>query len=205
MTLLSRSGNHQFSPLLVLGLAAAAVLLAGCQDGAMVTPSGESSPSASNTLTKSAHGSAPMAAATVLRAELEPLGSSGVTGQVTVLQNGDRLQVSVNARGLEASVEHAQHFHQNESCESFGPPIISLDADIPNNPGDATNADPGDDPFPVATPGGTVNYRERTSRSALASALGEDPDLANRTVIVHAAGSPIGPPAACGALDPVGR
>jgi len=208
MTRRSRCRTLQTSPLLVLGLAAAVVLFVGCQDSGMVhSPADESKePSdASTSLTNGAHGPPPAAGATVLRATLEPLGSSGVTGQVTVRQKRDRLHVSVNARGLEASVEHAQHFHQNESCESFGPPIISLDANIPNNPGDATNADPGDDRFPVATPGGTVNYQERTSRSALASALGEDPDLANRTVIVHAAGTPIGPPAACGALAPVGR
>ena len=171
----------------------------------MIAPGEEPSAEESNALTNSAHGNAPVASATVLRARLEPVGSSGVTGEVTVRLKGDDLGVSVNAKGLKASVEHAQHFHQNESCVSFGPVVISLDDDIANAPGDATNADEGDDSFPVATPGGTVNYRERTSKSALVSAFGGDLNLEDRTVVVHAAGTPIGPPAACGELNPVGR
>lgn len=206
----SRNRNAKASLLTLLGFAAAALLVVGCQDSAMVAPSEEPSAEGSDVLTNSAHGNAahgnaPMASARVLRAQLEPLGSSGVTGEVTVRLKGDDLGVSVNAKGLKASVEHAQHFHRDETCASFGPVIISLDDDIANEPGDATNADEGDDSFPVATPGGTVNYRESTSKGALVSAFGGDLDLKDRTVVVHAAGSPIGPPTACGELNPVGR
>ena len=200
-----RNRSPKMSFLTLLGLAAAALLAVGCEDSAMVAPNEDSNPDGSDVVAKSAHGNAQMASAQVLRARLEPVGSSGVTGVVTVRLKGDDLGVSVNAKGLKGRVEHAQHLHQNGSCASFGPPIISLDDDIANAPGDATNADEGDDSFPVATPGGTLNYRENTSKSALASALGGDLDLEDRTVVVHAAGTPIGPPAACGELNLVGR
>lgn len=203
--MLFRNPSAKASLLPLLGVAAAALLVVGCQDSTMIAPDEEPSVEESNARTNSARGNAPVASATVLRARLEPVGPSGVTGEVTVRLKGDDLGVSVNAKGLKASVEHAQHFHQNESCASFGPVVISLDDDIANAPGDATNADEGDDSFPVATPGGTVNYRERASKSALVSAFGGDLNLEDRTVVVHAAGTPIGPPAACGELNPVGR
>jgi Cu/Zn superoxide dismutase len=199
------NGTLKSSLLPLLGVATAALLVVGCQDSAMIAPGEEPSAEGPEVLTKNAQGNAPMASAKVLRARLEPVGPSGVTGEVTVRLKGNDLEVSVNAKGLKASVEHAQHFHQNGSCAAFGPVVISLDDDIANAPGDAINADEGDDSFPVATPGGTVNYRERTSKNALVSAFGGDLNLEDRTVVVHAAGTPIGPPAACGELNPVGR
>lgn len=141
--------------------------------------------------------------ATVYRADLKPVGGSGVTGEVEIGVKGDNLGVSVNANGLKASVEHAQHIHENADCSPPGAPIIALDDDVSNNPRDATNADPEDDSFPTATPGGTINYREQDSASGLENALEENLDLANRTVVVHAPGDPIGPAAACGELNPV--
>lgn len=148
-------------------------------------------------------GAFPSSSATVYRASLTPIGNTDVTGEVTVRVEKDELLVSVNATGLEADVEHAQHVHENESCNSPGNPLVSLDDNIPSSPGDAANADPGDDSFPTATPGGTVNYRQKAAKSAIEKALGTGLDLADRTVVVHAAGNPIGEAIACGALDPV--
>lgn len=142
---------------------------------------------------------------TIYRADLKPIGDSGVAGEVEMGVKENTLAVSVNANGVEASVEHAQHIHENMECSSPGSPIVSLDDDVSNAPGDATNADSGDDSFPTATPGGTVNYRAQGSVSAIENALGESLDLANRTVVVHAAGDPIGSPVACGNLNRVGK
>lgn len=203
---LSHSDRPRASLLSTLTVAALLIFATGCEDSTVVDSSTKQPLTTEATSdVKGAHGSSAANGATVLRARLEPVGSSGVTGEVMVRMKGDDLKVSVNAKGLEASVEHAQHFHANASCENFGPPVISLDDDIANNPRDATNADPGDDVFPTATPGGTVNYRGSVSKSEVMAALGEALDLENRTAIVHAAGSPIGPPAACGALNPVGQ
>lgn len=141
----------------------------------------------------------------VYRAALSPIGNSGVTGEALVRVKGEQLVVSVNATGLKGTVEHFQHIHQNASCSSPGAPIVSLDDNIANNPQDATNAGPVDDAFPRATSGGTVHYRQKAARSALENALGTKLDLANRTVVIHAAGSPIGDAAACGVLNQVGN
>lgn len=144
------------------------------------------------------------AGATLLVARLEELGGSGVIGEATVVKKGDQLRVFVHARGVAPDVEHAQHVHENPSCAPPGTPIVALDDDIANSPRDATNADPGDDSFPTASSNGEVNYRESDSKRAVESALGEDLDLENRTVVVHAAGNPIGGPVACGELNPFG-
>lgn len=230
------SRRSKTSLLALFGFLGAALIAIGCQDNAIVAPNEEPSANEPAAASKSSPGNASAASATVLRAELDPIYSSGVTGKVTVTLNGDRLGVSVNAKGLEANAEHAQHLHESGSCTSselsppgtitasstetssggassqdnitspgFGSPIISLDDDIANEPGDAANADEGGDSFPVATPGETVNYHESASKSALESALGEKLNLEDRTVVIHAAGSPIGSAAACGELDPVGN
>lgn len=141
---------------------------------------------------------------TVYRADLKPIDDSGVKGTVQMGVKENTLAVSVNANGVEESVVHAQHIHENAECSPPGAPIVSLDDDISNAPGDATNGG-SDDSFPTATPGGTVNYRAQGSVSAIEGALGESLDLANRTVVVHAAGDPIGGPVACGELNKVGK
>lgn len=141
----------------------------------------------------------------VYRAALSPIGNSEVTGEALVRVKGEQLVVSVNATGLKGTVEHFQHIHQNAKCSSPGAPIVSLDDNIANNPQDATNAGPDDDAFPTATSGGTIHYRQKAARSAVESALGTELDLANRTVVIHAAGFPIGDATACGALNQVGN
>lgn len=193
-----------------IGLITAGLLLGGCSDdeylGEETVGANASSVESS---TSSAHTQPPAQSgaqgATVYRASLTALEGFSVTGEAMVRAKGDQLFVSINSKGLAPRVEHAQHVHAREDCSDFGPPIVSLDDDIANEPGDATNADPGDDSFPTATPGETVNYRQKDSKEAVEEALGEGLDLANRTVAVHAAGTPIGPPAACGELNPVGN
>jgi Cu/Zn superoxide dismutase len=130
------------------------------------------------------------------RADLKPLGNSGVTGQVEIGVKEDIIGVSVNARGLEASVKHPQHIHENATCVSggsfaFGGVILSLDGELGSAGGT----------YPTATPGGTINYKEHDSKSAVKNIVGESLDLANRTVVVHAAD---GTPKACGELNMVG-
>ncbi len=188
-------------------LIGAGLILIGCSDAPMTgtetSTDGSFSVSTSSSSAAVTQSQGRANSATVYRARLTPLGGSGVQGEVKVSVQDDNLRVNVNARGLEASVEHAQHFHENGTCSPPGAPIISLDDDIANAPGDATNADPGDDSFPTATPGGTVNYQQTASKSAVMNALGGDLDLENRTVVVHKAGTPIGGAAACGELNEV--
>lgn len=78
---------------------------------------------------------------------------------------------------------------------------LTLDDSLAGEPSDPTG---GEDRFPVATLDSTLEYRAKASRKALEGTLGEDLDLANRTVIVHQPGDRIGGPAACGALGAVG-
>lgn len=184
------------SALIGIGLLAGGLLLAGSVGSASSVQVSSSTASQGDS-----NESTPPA---VYRANLKPINDSGVTGEVRIGVKGDTFTVAVNANGLEASVGHAQHIHENAECSAPGGPIVSLDDDVSNAPGDATNAD-SDDAFPTATPGGTIDYRAQSSVSAIEKALGEQLDLANRTVIVHAAGDPIGSAAACGELSQVGN
>lgn len=47
----------------------------------------------------------------VVRAHLDPLNNSGVTGSATVVFRGDDAHVSINAYGLAANLPHAEHIH----------------------------------------------------------------------------------------------
>lgn len=200
MVYATRIGIRRFSVSAIMGIVVVAVLAMGCEDGSML----ESSADGGKEPPPIAQGMRSAASTMIFKAKLTPISGSDVTGEAIIRVKGDQLNVVLNARGLEASVPHAQHIHSGARCDPFSPPIVSLDDDISNAPGNATNADPGDDRFPVANPGGTIHYQGSDTKSAIESALGENLDLANRIVVVHAAGTPIGPPAACGALDKVG-
>lgn len=131
--------------------------------------------------------------ATTYLAELKPIGESGVSGRVRVLVKGDRLAVTVNAKGFpkQKGQRHPQHIHANASCEDFGGVFLPLDDNLSGSGGK----------FPTATPGGTINYQQRDAKSEIVNNFGAL-NLADRTVVVHKSN---GTPAACGALNPVGK
>lgn len=89
--------------------------------------------------------------AVVSRGTLTELNSSGVHGQVTIVDQGDRLRVNLNTHGLEAN-DHLEHLHgfgdgSTASCPdmslagpdgilsfadglpAYGPPVITLGHD----------------------------------------------------------------------------
>lgn len=160
-----------------LGLVVGGLLLGGCSEGERPEP-------------------------TTYRAELEPVGGSGVHGAVEIGVKGDSLGVSVQAEELEPDTAHAQHVHQDSTCEDPGAPLLALDDSLSQEPSDPTG---GGDRFPVATADSTIEYRAEGSKKAIEETLGGDLDLAHRSVVVHRAGDPIGGPAACGALNLAGK
>lgn len=145
-------------------------------------------------LTSSAQAQGEKSSATVYRADLTPIGGSGVTGKVEIGVKANSIGVSVNAKGFPKgeTKPHPQHIHENSGCGDFGGVLVPLDDDLSGEGGS----------FPTATKGGTVNYQESGPIRALEEAAGGNLDLANRTVVVHKAG---GAPAACGALNLVGN
>lgn len=129
--------------------------------------------------------------AQVYTGKLQPVGNSGVQGQVQVQKMGEELGVRLNARGL-SSGEHGQHIHEGASCDSFGGIAVPLDLSL------GTLEDGFGGQFP-ATEGESdaLTYNEKGSNSAFA-----DLDLANMTVVVHA-GAP-GGAVACAELTRAG-
>lgn len=165
-----------------LALAAVlAVALAACQEQP-TTPDADVSAS---------HAPAAASAATQnFRADLEPLGDSGVRGTAGFRLRGERLSVQLVARGLEPG-PHAQHIHENASCDDFGPVQIPLDFDLGDGDGAA------DGPFPETSGmSGTLTYSQSASSEAFSGL-----PLGDKTVVVHATDFA---PVACGEIGPVG-
>lgn len=125
------------------------------------------------------------------RADLEPLGNSGVHGTANFQLKGSQLSVELVARGLESGA-HAQHIHVNATCADFGGVQIPLDFDLGDGDG------PADGPFPETSGmGGTLTYSQMASAPAFS-----DLPLGEKTVVVHATNFA---PVACGEINPVGH
>ena len=126
--------------------------------------------------------------AEVYTGTFQPVGNSGVEGQVQVQRMGEQLSVRVNARGL-SSGAHGQHIHEGETCKSVGGIAVPLD----NSLGTLESGFGGE--FP-ATEGesGTLTYNQTGSNPAFAKL-----DLENMLVVVHA-GAP-GGAVACAELS----
>src|SRR5215210_4538179 len=76
----------------------------------------------------------------VFRVDLMPENNSGVTGQATIAQRGNRLQITLVLNGLEPNRPHAVHFHgfagQPQDKPSVEPPLTAADDDpTPNGLG----------------------------------------------------------------------
>jgi len=63
--------------------------------------------------------------AEVYTGTFQPVGNSGVEGQVQVQRMGEQLSVRVNARGLSPGA-HGQHIHEGETCKSVGGIAVPL-------------------------------------------------------------------------------
>lgn len=125
------------------------------------------------------------------RAELEPIGNSGVHGTANFQLEGDQLSVQLVARGLESGT-HAQHIHMNATCANFGGVQIPLDFDLGDGDG------PADGPFPETSGmSGTLTYSQMASASMFSNL-----PLGEKTVVVHATDFA---PVACGEINPVGH
>lgn len=129
------------------------------------------------------------------RAELEPLGGSGVRGIANFRLKGERLAVRLTARGLTPGREHGQHIHMNASCADFGGVQIPLDFDL------ADTDDGFGGPFPrTSGMSQTLTYSQMASDGSFAGLM-----LGEKTVVVHAGTPSTDPtPVACGEIDPVG-
>lgn len=126
--------------------------------------------------------------AEVYTGALQPVGNSGVEGQVQVQRMGEQLSVRVNARGL-SSGAHGQHIHDGGSCSSIGGIAVPLD----NSLGTLESGFGGE--FPTTQgDSGTLSYNQTGSNPGFA-----DLELGNQLVVVHA-GAP-GGAVACAELS----
>lgn len=112
--------------------------------------------------------------AEVYTGTLQPVGNSGVKGQVQVQRQGEQLAVRLNARNL-SSGAHGQHIHDGGSCDSVGGIAVPLD----NSLGTLESGFGGD--FPTTEgESGTLSYQQSGSNAEFANL-----DLGNQLVVVH--------------------
>lgn len=129
------------------------------------------------------------------KACLKPVNNSGAIGFAYLRLEGNVLETTVMATGLESNREHLQHIHENADCDNAGPPILSLDEE--------------DGSWPVASAGfgDIVYHRTFTLGSNGIPDLSTIDPLENRTVNLHGMtvdGSyNAGIVVACGEVDPV--
>lgn len=112
--------------------------------------------------------------AEVYTGTFQPVGNSGVEGQVQVQRMGEQLSVRVSARNLSAGA-HGQHIHEGETCKSAGGIAVPLD----NSLGTLESGFGGE--FP-STKGqsGTLTYNQSGSNPEFAKM-----DLQNMVVLLH--------------------
>lgn len=168
-------------------------------------------------------------------AQLTPLNAhvksdEAVTGRATVVVEGGRIRVTVEARGLTPNILHMQHIHGKadgsasacpspqrdvngdgvvdvgEGAPDYGPVIVPLDADL------TTSAAVG---YPVADARGRFSYASPSASVAAVTVAAQALvpvaalDLAQRAIVIHGvdpvvsglpAGVAAGLPMACGTL-----
>lgn len=121
-------------------------------------------------------------------ARLEERNGSGVTGTATFTMEGDELQVTIAATGLDPNTRVPQHIHTNASCDDAGGILLNLDSDLSA----AGEAEPRGDAYPEVDDEGRLTYEASRSVEDLRTAMGDQAaagedalDLTNRVVNIH--------------------
>lgn len=151
--------------------------------------------------------------------DLESLNNSGATGVAEVTLQGNKLNVNIQATGLEPNKVHPQHIHgftkQNRGQNSVCPPPSAAD-DLENIPEEVSNPDEfiGVEegapfygsillplmPFPTADEAGNVSFEETYKVKP-----GQLKPLENKVIVLHGDnvdGEYVGSlPVACGQLE----
>lgn len=119
-------------------------------------------------------------------ADLHALNNSGVMGKATLMLNGTKLTVKIDATGLEAGKPHPQHIHgftennrnstcPNMSADTDGDGIISLAESVPSYGPILLDLSP----MPTADANGEVHYTRTFDVG-----VGLVP-LQNRAIVLH--------------------
>lgn len=185
----------------VVVAAAVAVALAGCAPGTTTTTTTTSTTPAP--ATTSVAPTTTTTASGVYTAKLDPVNSSGVSGNATVTVNGSTAMVTISATGMVPNKLHAQHIHALPgSTPSTCPPAVQGTI----TPETAAEKYYGPvvvplEPFPTADTAGTIAY----SASVTSLPAGILP-LTGRAVVLHGlvVNGAYDPsvPVACGELAP---
>lgn len=137
-------------------------------------------------------------------ARLEERNGSGVTGTATFTIEGDELQVTVAATGLDPETRVPQHIHTNGSCDDAGGILLNLDSDLSA----AGEAEPRGDAYPQADDEGRIQWEATRSIEDIRPAMGDQAtagedalDLTNRVVNLHGQDMQ---PIACGEIESMG-
>lgn len=107
------------------------------------------------------------------KACLLPANGSSAFGFAYLRLEGNILQTTVLATGLETNKDHLQHIHENAGCDNAGPPILSL------------QEEDGTWPTATGTFGDIVYHRTFTLGSGGTPGLSAIAPLESRTVNLH--------------------
>lgn len=137
----------------------------------------------------------------IYEARLEERNGSGVTGTATLTMEGDELQVTIAATGLDPDTRVPQHIHMNASCDDAGGILLNLDDDLSA----AGESEPSGDAYPEADDEGRLTYEASRSADDMRTAMGDQAaagedalDLTNRVVNLHGEDMQ---PIACGEIE----
>lgn len=139
-----------------------------------------------------------MADQEMYEARLAAVGGSGVSGTATVTLEGDEVQVTVAATGVEPGTRVPMHIHMNATCEDAGGIFLNLDDGLSA----AGEGEARGDAYPQASDEGQLRLEASRSLSELRTAMGQGAgdmlDLGNRVINLHGADMQA---IACGALE----
>lgn len=105
---------------------------------------------------------------------LQPLAESGVSGEATLTETGQQMQVMVRLVGSEPDARHEGHIHQG-TCDDIGPVVVPLQPVQVDAQGSGTSTSTVDLPMQDAADG-------------------------QHLISYHAAGGSPGPPVTCGEI-----
>lgn len=107
-------------------------------------------------------------------ARLEAVDGSGVSGTATVTVEGDEVQVTVAATGLEPGTRVPMHIHMNATCDDAGGIFLNLDDGL-SAPGEG---EARGDAYPEASEEGALRLEASRSLTELRTAMGQGAEAA---------------------------